>query len=77
MKRIMLLTSLILLAITGCKSKVEQASISTNTVAHPLLTAKNEKACLTNFSGSLAGCEPNTSKQKRFVLVRSVAIPEN
>lgn len=77
MNRILLLTILILLAITGCQSKAEQTSISTNTVADQLLTAKNEKACLTNFSGSLAGCELNTSKQKRFVLVRSVAIPDN
>jgi len=77
MKRILLAASLILLAITGCQSKVEQASNSTNTAAHSLLTAKDEKACLTNFSGSLAGCEPSTSKQTRFVLVRSVAIPEN
>lgn len=77
MKRILLLASLTLLAITGCQSKVEQASSSTNTAAHSLLTAKDEKACLTNFSGSLAGCEPSSSEKKRFVLVRSVAIPEN
>jgi len=77
MKRILLAASLILLAITGCQSKVEQTSSSTNTAAHSLLTAKDEKACLTNFAGGLAGCELNTSNKKRFVLVRSVAIPEN
>ncbi len=81
MKRIMLLASLILLALTGCQAKVEEqgGQFATITATHTQsLSSKNEKPCLTNFTGGgLAECVAGTVKQKRFVLVRSVAIPEN
>ncbi len=80
MKRIMLLASLILLALTGCQAKVEEqgGQFATITATHTQsLSSKNEKPCLTNFNGGLAECVAGTAKQKRFVLVRSVAIPEN
>ncbi|ACT48355.1 hypothetical protein [Methylotenera mobilis] len=80
MKRITLPACLILLAITGCTNQAEaQGRQATTDIAQetPIVKSKDEKPCLTNFSNKLAACTGSNSQQKRFVLVRSVAIPEN
>ncbi len=80
MKRIMLAACLILLALTGCTGKAEaqgSQAIASKTMQTPTLKTRDEKPCLTNIAGGLAGCTADTKTQKRFILVRSVAIPEN
>lgn len=77
MKLIVLSVTLILLAITVCRGQVEEPSSQTNVASHGLQETNNERPCLTNLADSLAKCSATITKQKRFVLVRSVAIPEN
>jgi len=77
MKLTVLSATLILLAITVCRGQVEEPSSQTNAASHGLQKTNNERPCLTNLADSLAKCSATITKQKRFVLVRSVAIPEN
>lgn len=55
--------------------KVQSPPSTTYTATLPKST--DEKPCLSNLAGGLAECTSDSTKQKRFVLVRSVAIPEN
>lgn len=84
MKHSALLTCLLFLAITGCTSQAAAqdsqatANIEQQTlVVKSTIKSKDEKPCLSNLAKGLAGCTDGTSQQKRFVLVRSVAIPYN